>query len=52
VAETRGLRQRIKSVNSIRQITKTMEMVATSRLKRAQDRVVGARPVASGVLGG
>jgi len=47
MAETRGLRQRIKSVHSIRQITKTMEMVATSRLKRAQDRVVGARPYAA-----
>lgn len=47
MAQTRGLRQRIKSVHSIRQITKTMEMVATSRLKRAQDRVVAARPYAS-----
>jgi len=47
MAQTRGLRQRIKSVHSIRQITKTMEMVATSRLKRAQDRVVGARPYAA-----
>jgi F-type H+-transporting ATPase subunit gamma len=47
MAKTRGLRQRIKSVHSIRQITKTMEMVATSRLKRAQDRVVGARPYAA-----
>jgi F0F1-type ATP synthase gamma subunit len=33
MAQTRGLRQRIKSVHSIRQITKTMEMVATSRLQ-------------------
>jgi len=49
MAQTRGLRQRIKSVHSIRQITKTMEMVATSRLKRAQDRVVGARPFAAGL---
>jgi F-type H+-transporting ATPase subunit gamma len=47
MAQSRGLRQRIKSVHSIRQITKTMEMVATSRLKRAQDRVVGARPYAA-----
>jgi F-type H+-transporting ATPase subunit gamma len=47
MAKTRGLRQRIKSVHSIRQITKTMEMVATSRLKRAQDRVVAARPYAA-----
>jgi len=46
MAKTRELRRRIKSVESTRQITKTMEMVATSRLKRAQDRVVAARPYA------
>jgi F-type H+-transporting ATPase subunit gamma len=44
MAKTRELRRRIRSVEKTRQITKTMEMVATSRLKRAQDRVVGARP--------
>ncbi len=47
MAKTRELRRRIKSVQSTRQITKTMEMVATSKLKRAQDRVVGARPYAT-----
>jgi F-type H+-transporting ATPase subunit gamma len=46
MAKTRELKRRIKSVESTRQITKTMEMVATSRLKRAQDRVVAARPYA------
>ena len=44
MAKTREFRRRIRSVEKTRQITKTMEMVATSRLKRAQDRVVGARP--------
>jgi F-type H+-transporting ATPase subunit gamma len=44
VAQTRQLRRRIKSVENTRKITKTMEMVATSKLKRAQDRVVAARP--------
>jgi F-type H+-transporting ATPase subunit gamma len=43
----RELRRRIKSVENTRQITKTMEMVATSRLKRAQQRVVLARPYAA-----
>lgn len=47
MAKTRELRRRIKSVENTRQITKTMEMVATSRLKRAQDRVVTARPYAA-----
>jgi len=46
MAKTRELRRRIRSVEKTRQITKTMEMVATSRLKRTQDRVVAARPYA------
>jgi F-type H+-transporting ATPase subunit gamma len=46
MAKSQELRRRIKSVQNTRQITKTMEMVATSRLKRAQDRVVAARPYA------
>ncbi|MEJ2238467.1 MAG: ATP synthase F1 subunit gamma [Gemmatimonadales bacterium] len=47
MAKPRELRRRIKSVENTRQITKTMEMVATSRLKRAQDRVAAARPYAA-----
>ena len=47
MAQARELRRRIKSVQSTRQITRTMEMVSTSKLKRAQDRVVGARPYAA-----
>jgi F-type H+-transporting ATPase subunit gamma len=47
MAKPRELRRRIKSVENTRQITKTMEMVATSKLKRAQDRVVAARPYAA-----
>ena len=46
MAQPRELRRRIKSVDNTRQITKTMEMVATSKLKRAQDRVVASRPYA------
>src|SRR5690606_30024754 len=37
---------RIRSVQNTRKITRTMEMVATSKLKRAQDRVAAARPYA------
>lgn len=47
MAQARELRRRIKSVQSTRQITRTMEMVATSKLKRAQDRVIAARPYAA-----
>jgi F-type H+-transporting ATPase subunit gamma len=46
VAKGRELKGRIKSVEGTRKITRTMEMVATSKLKRAQDRVVAARPYA------
>jgi len=42
----RELRRRIRAVQNTRKITKTMEMVATSRLKRAQDRLEAARPYA------
>ena len=47
MAKPRELRRRIRSVENTRQITRTMEMVATSRLKRAQDRVIAARPYAA-----
>jgi len=40
------LRRRIRSVKSTQQITKAMKMVASSRLRRAQDRVFNARPFA------
>ena len=46
MAKPRALRRRIRSVESTRKITRTMEMVSTSKLKRAQDRVVAARPYA------
>ena len=45
-ARARQLKGRIRSVQNTRKITKTMELVATSKLKRAQDRVVAARPYA------
>ncbi len=40
----RAIRRRIKSVTGIRQITKAMEMVSGTKLKRAQDRIERARP--------
>ena len=47
MAKGRELKGRIKSVENTRKITRTMEMVATSKMKRAQDRVVAARPFAN-----
>jgi F-type H+-transporting ATPase subunit gamma len=46
MAKGRELKGRIKSVENTRKITRTMEMVATSKMKRAQDREVAARPYA------
>ena len=40
------LRRRIRSVTSIQKITRAMEMVATTRLRRMQSRAEGARPYA------
>ncbi len=46
MAQIREIKTRIKSVKNIGQITKAMKMVATARLKRAQQRILGARPYA------
>jgi F-type H+-transporting ATPase subunit gamma len=46
MAKGRELKGRIKSVENTRKITRTMEMVATSKMKRAMDRVIAARPYA------
>ncbi len=47
MAKGRELKGRIKSVENTRKITRTLEMVATSKMKRAQDRVQAARPYAT-----
>ena len=44
------LRRRIRAVKSTQQITKAMKMIAASRLRRAQERVVSARPFAQRML--
>ncbi len=41
------LRRRIRSVKNTQQITKAMKMVAASRLRRSQERVIAARPYAA-----
>jgi len=43
-AGAREVMRRIKSVRNTRKITRTMELVATSKLKRAIDRMQAARP--------
>jgi F-type H+-transporting ATPase subunit gamma len=41
------IRRRLRSVKSTQQITKAMKMVAAAKLRRAQERVIGARPYAA-----
>ncbi|HZE73534.1 MAG TPA: ATP synthase F1 subunit gamma [Pyrinomonadaceae bacterium] len=44
------IRRRLKSVKNTQQITKAMKMVSAAKLKRAQDRVVTARPFANKMM--
>ncbi|HEY6410193.1 MAG TPA: ATP synthase F1 subunit gamma [Ktedonobacteraceae bacterium] len=46
MASTREIRRRIKSVKNTAQITKAMQMVASSKMRRAQERVQQSRPYA------
>ena len=44
MASTKEIRSKIKSVQNTRKITKAMEMVAASKMRRAQERMRNARP--------
>ena len=46
MASTRDIRRRIKSVKNTRQITKAMELVAASKMKKAQQSAIAGRPYA------
>src|SRR5512134_2673489 len=41
------LRRRIRSVKNTQQITKAMKMVSAAKLRRAQERMISARPYAA-----
>ena len=45
MAGTKEIRNKIKSVQNTRKITKAMEMVAASKMRRAQERMRAARPL-------
>jgi F-type H+-transporting ATPase subunit gamma len=51
MANLLDIRRRIRSVKNTQQITKAMKMVSAAKLKRAQDRVVTARPFANKMTG-
>ncbi|THF64761.1 F0F1 ATP synthase subunit gamma [Pseudothauera nasutitermitis] len=50
MASGKEIRTKIKSVQNTRKITKAMEMVAASKMRKAQDRMRAARPYAEKVL--
>lgn len=50
MATIRQIRRRIKSVQNTAKITKAMEMIAASKMKRAQQRVVASRPYSEKML--
>ena len=51
MASVKELRLRIKSVGNIKQITRAMEMVASTKLRRFQDRAISSRPYAEEIAG-
>ncbi|MBR2835650.1 MAG: ATP synthase F1 subunit gamma [Coriobacteriales bacterium] len=50
MANLRDIKKRINSVKSTKQITRTMEMVATAKIRKATDRVVAATPYSQAML--
>ena len=50
MAKSRDIYRRMKSVDNTRKITRTMEMVATAKLRQAQTRVIEARPYATRLI--
>jgi F-type H+-transporting ATPase subunit gamma len=46
MAKTHDLKRRIRSIRNTMQVTKAMKMVSAARLRRAQDRILAARPFA------
>ncbi len=50
MAKTQDLKRRIRSVRNTMQLTKAMKMVAAAKLRRAQERMLKARPYSQGML--
>ena len=46
MAGAKEIRTKIKSIQNTQKITKAMEMVAASKMRKAQDRMEAARPYA------
>ena len=50
MAKTQHLKRRIRSIRNTMQVTRAMKMVSAARLRRAQDRIIAARPYARRML--
>lgn len=50
MANTRELRRRIKSIKNTSQITKAMQMVAATKMRRAQNQALGGRPYSENLV--
>jgi F-type H+-transporting ATPase subunit gamma len=50
MANVRDIRRRIRSAKNIQQITRAMKFVSAARLRKAQERVISARPYAKQML--
>ena len=50
MAKTQDLKRRIRSIKNTQQLTRAMKMVSAAKLRRAQERVLAARPYAERVL--
>jgi len=44
MSNAKQIRGKVKSIKSTQKITRAMEMVAASKMKRAQDRMLASRP--------
>ena len=49
--KARVIRRRISSVSNTAKITRTMEMVASTKLRRFQDRAIASRPYSQEIAG-
>src|SRR5215210_265616 len=50
MAKAREIKKRIKAVGNIRRITKTMQMIATSKFSKAQQKALASKPYVEGVF--
>ncbi len=50
MANTRDIKKRIKAVGNIKRITRTMQMIATSKFSKAQGRATATKPYTEGVF--